>query len=76
MPFASNRDLPASVRGHLPDDAQDIFRSAFNRAWETYGSREPARREVIAHRVAWAAVKTRYHKVGDRWEAREVRSER
>jgi cation transport regulator len=70
MPYASNEDLPASVRKHLPPHAQDIFRSAFNHAWQTYGAREPARREEIAHRVAWAAVKVRYHKVGERWEER------
>jgi cation transport regulator len=72
MPYASNRDLPAPVRSHLPAAAQDIFRSAFNHAWQSYGSREPTRREEIAHRVAWAAVKRKYHKVDDRWEAREL----
>jgi cation transport regulator len=67
VPYASNDDLPHSVRAHLPAHAQDIFRSAFNHAWETYGSREPWRREEIAHRVAWAAVKKRYRKAGDVW---------
>ena len=62
MPYASNDDLPASTRNH----AQDIFREAFNHAWRTYGAREPQRREEIAHRVAWAAVKKRYRKVGGR----------
>jgi cation transport regulator ChaB len=28
---------------------------------------EPYRREEIAHHVAWAAMKTRYRKVGDDW---------
>jgi cation transport regulator len=70
MPYASNEDLPDSVRRHLPPHAQDIFRSAYNHAWQTYGAREPARREEIAHRVAWAAVKKQYRKVGDSWEAR------
>jgi cation transport regulator len=67
MPYASNDDLPESVRRLLPDHAQDIFREAFNNAWRTYGAREPARREEIAHRIAWAAVKKRYHKIGGRW---------
>ncbi len=71
MPYASNEDLPASVRKHLPDHAQDIYRSAFNHAWQTYGA---VGREGIAHRVAWAAVKKRYHKVGDSWVAREALS--
>jgi cation transport regulator len=67
MPYASNDDLPPPVRKHLPEHAQDIFREAFNNAWRTYGAREPYRREEIAHRVAWAAVKKRYRKVGDDW---------
>ncbi len=68
MPYASNEVLPPAIRAHLPPHAQDIFRAAFNHAWESYGAREPARREEIAHRVAWAAVKRRYRKSGDRWE--------
>ena len=68
MPYASIEDLPLSVRRHLPTHAQEIYCSAFNHAWETYGA-EPAREE-IAHRVAWAAVKRRYRKDGDEWLAR------
>jgi cation transport regulator len=67
MPYASNDDLPPSIRNHLPEHAQAIFREAFNAAWRSYGAREPERREEIAHRVAWAAVKKSYHKVGDQW---------
>lgn len=67
MPYASNAALPPSIRAHLPPHAQDIFRAAFNHAWESYGMREPDRREEIAHRVAWAAVKRRYRKLGDQW---------
>jgi cation transport regulator ChaB len=32
---------------------------------ETSGGTEPDRIEEVAHRVAWAAVKKRYRKVGD-----------
>jgi cation transport regulator len=67
MPYMSNEDLPPAIRAHLPAHAQDIYRAAFNHAWTSYGAREPARREEIAHRVAWAAVKRRYRKEGDRW---------
>jgi cation transport regulator len=55
MPYIDNVDLPAAVRDHLPPHGQDIYRSAFNHAWFQY-ERDP-RREEIAHRVAWAAVK-------------------
>ncbi len=67
MPYASNTELPAPIRHSLPPHAQDIFRAAFNAAWESYAAREPSRREEIAHRVAWAAVKKRYRKVGGAW---------
>jgi cation transport regulator len=62
MPYASNDDLPPSVADHLPDHAQDIFREAFNHAWAAHGGDE-----ATAFRIAWAAVKRSYHKVGDRW---------
>lgn len=69
MPYAANEDLPPRVRAHLPPHAQDIFREAFNHAWASYGEREPGRREEIAHRVAWAAVKRQYRKIGGDWVA-------
>ena len=67
MPYAANEDLPPAIRRHLPPHAQDIFRAAFNHAWQSYGAREPWRREEIAHRVAWSAVKRRYRKLGSEW---------
>lgn len=63
MPYATNENLPASVRGHLPPPAQDIFREAFNRAFERYD-------EATAFRVAWAAVKRRYAKIDGEWVRR------
>jgi cation transport regulator len=65
VPYASNADLPASVRETLPGHAQDIFRAAFNHAFATY--RDDPRREEIAHRIAWAAVKRKYVKAGEGW---------
>lgn len=67
MPYASINDLPASVRAHLPSHAQEIYLAALNNAWAEYQDRTSDRREEIAHRVAWAAVKRKYQKVGDRW---------
>lgn len=68
MPYVTNSDLPASLRRALPDHAQDIFRAAFNNAFAAHG--DDARQEEIAHRIAWAAVKRSYVKVGGRWVAR------
>ncbi len=68
MPYATNAALPASVRNHLPARAQDIYRETFNEAWASYA--ENPRREEIAHRTAWAAVKRRFHKGGDgQWQS-------
>jgi len=69
MPYHLNQDLPASVREHLPEHAQDIFRSAFNHAWDEYATRSD--REAMAFRVAWAAVKRHYRKSGKSWIAIE-----
>jgi cation transport regulator len=66
MPYASIDDLPNSVRGHLPPHGAEIYRRAFNNAWNSYADQGPSREE-IAHRVAWAAVKRRYRKAGDIW---------
>ena len=50
-------DLPDSVRDNLPAHAQDIYKEAYNSAWDEYGHDESR-----AHRVAWGAVKKKYHK--------------
>lgn len=73
MPYRVNADLPKSVHDALPPHAQTIYREAFNHAWEEYknpkkrASKEDTQEET-AHKVAWAAVKKTYHKVGDKWE--------
>lgn len=68
MPYWNNNELPVGVQRHLPEHGQDIYREAFNHAWQQYGA-DP-RREEIAHRVAWAAVKLVYVKTGDDWVPR------
>jgi len=68
MPYATNDDLPHSVRAHLPGHAQDIYREAFNHAYAAHEG-DP-RQEEAAHRIAWAAVKRSYVKVGSSWIAR------
>lgn len=75
MPYAANEDLPLSIRAHLPPHAQDIFRAAFNNAWDRHAGEAPSRQEEIAHRIAWAAVKRSYHRIGDRWVAIDGRGE-
>ncbi|TDQ84449.1 cation transport regulator [Dongia mobilis] len=60
MPYPSNDDLPPPIRRALPQHAQDIYRAAFNNAFEHYG-------EESARRIAWAAVKRQYRKVAGKW---------
>lgn len=63
MPYDRNDELPDSVRSHLPAKAQKIYREAFNSAFEQYKSRADG--EETAHKVAWSAVKKKYHKTDD-----------
>jgi len=60
VPYKTKQDLPDSVRDSLPAHAEDIYKEAFNSAWEEYDHAEER-----AHRVAWGAVKQKYHKNAD-----------
>ena len=68
MPYATNDDLPAAVRNHLPEHAQSIYREAFNHAFAAHAGE--ADQEERAHRIAWAAVKRSYVKAGENWVRR------
>jgi len=57
VPYKDLNDLPKSVQKHLPKHAQEIYRAAFNSAWDEY-----AHDEERAHKVAWSAVKKKYEK--------------
>ena len=74
MPYKSTSELPESVKSVLPDHAQDIYKEAFNSAYDEYKDpadrRGNADREETAHKVAWAAVKKKYEKGNDdRWHS-------
>jgi hypothetical protein len=43
MPYTTLGDLPPAVQ-HLPHHAQEIFRAAFNAAWQSYSDRAPQAR--------------------------------
>lgn len=75
MPYKNLAELPDNVRNNLPKHAQDIYKAAFNSAWEEYADpdsrRDDASQEEVAHRVAWAAVKQKYEKnERGRWVAK------
>lgn len=72
MPYQAKKDLPDSVQHVLPVHAQEIYKEAFNSAWDQYKDkadrRDYASREETAHKVAWAAVKKEYAKgEDDKW---------
>lgn len=56
--------LPSTLK-RSPAKAQRTFVKAHDSAIEEYGEGERA------HRTAYAAVKRKYEKVGDRWERKE-----
>ncbi|MFT3731931.1 MAG: ChaB family protein [Hyphomicrobium sp.] len=70
MPYSTNADLPASVRRELPEQAQDIYRLAFNSA-VTNSADDPIE-DADAHNLAWEAVTKAYVKEGDTWIRRGV----
>ena len=72
MPYRSQQQLPDSIQYVLPAHAQQIYKEAFNSAWDQYRDPDDRRgddsREETAHKVAWAAVKQTYRKGDDdRW---------
>src|SRR5690348_5852163 len=75
MPYATLKDLPDNVTNVLPKHAQEIYRAAFNSAWDEYKDpderRGHASREETAHKVAWSAVKKEYEKEGDEWSKKK-----
>ena len=68
MPYASNESLPPSVR----PICRPMRRTFIARRLTTPGPRMPAKagRKEAAHRIAWAAVKRSYVKLGNDWVAR------
>lgn len=76
MPYNTNNDLPKNVTQVLPAHAQDVYREAFNHAWQEYmrpeKRRDDASLEETAHKVAWSAVKKKYKKTGDTWTKKMI----
>ncbi len=64
MPYNSIADLPAQFQS-LPSHAKDIALAAFNSAYSGTCNSD----EQCAFRIAWAAVKKSYRKVGGEWIA-------
>jgi len=69
MPYDTISQLPDAVRDNLPKHAQEIYKEAYNSAWDDYADPDDRRgddsREEVAHKVAWSAVKNEYEKDAD-----------
>lgn len=71
MPYDKRSELPKQVKENLPAHAQDIYKESYNNAYERFEDPENIKgnddQETAAHKVAWAAVKNKYTKEGDKW---------
>lgn len=66
MPYKKLSELPEPVRNVLPKHGLEIYRAAYNSAWDQYQKPKDRldndSREETAHKVAWSAVKKVYEK--------------
>ena len=73
MPYKKTKELPEGLKHTLPQHAQEIYMAAYNSAHAQYFKKEARRDpddslEEVCHKVAWAAVKEKYHKTdNERW---------
>ncbi len=52
MPYKTKSDLPESVKHVLPSHAQDIYKEAFNSAWDQYKDKEERRDDASCEETA------------------------
>ncbi len=78
MPYRTTKELPESVREHLPEHAREIYLAAYNSAWDEYADAKKRQgnesQEEAAFRVAWAAVKHQYeqNERTGQWESKRT----
>jgi cation transport regulator len=60
VPYENRNELPKGVKDNLPAHAQGIYKEAYNSAYDEYHHDEER-----ASRIAWGAVKKKYHKNKD-----------
>lgn len=72
MLYDALEELPENVKNVLPKKAQEIYKEAYNNAWDHYEDPDDRwgdqSREETAHKVAWSAVKETYEKKNDKWQ--------
>lgn len=69
MPYTSTTELSDGVKNVLPKHAQEVYKEAFNSAYDHYDTPGERRgnetREETAHKVAWNAVKKAGYSKGE-----------
>jgi cation transport regulator len=72
MPYRRKESLPKQIKRSLPEEAQEIYKEAFNSAEEYYADPRKRRnpsddKEEIAAKIAWSAVKKKFRKGNGGW---------
>ena len=62
MIYETVKQLPATIRDVLPDKAKEIYRKAYNQAWEKFAkdARRGLNQPGLAHQQGWTAVQHEY----------------
>lgn len=60
MTYRTIKDLPTNIKNNLPTNAQELYKNTFNHAVEEFESTHDY--ESLANKVAWAAVKQKFHR--------------
>jgi cation transport regulator len=72
--YENKSDLPKTLREYLPEDLQELYLKAYQRAWEQYEDYQggDVGREAVAHRDAMMAIehKYTYHEDTGKWYAK------
>ncbi|MEX0649467.1 MAG: ChaB family protein [Candidatus Andersenbacteria bacterium] len=67
MPYERRSELPKPIKENVPQHGQDIYRKAYNSAYDQHHGNEER-----ASKVAWAAVKRKFEKGAEgHWHRRK-----
>jgi cation transport regulator len=73
MRYETTKQLPTTIRDVLPEGAKEIYRKAYNQAWEEHDkdARMGLDQHGLAHQQAWMAVQHEYVFELDVWHRRD-----
>lgn len=69
MQYETVKQLPVTIRDVLPEEAKEIYRKAYNQAWEEFAQEDHRglNQQALAHQQAWGAVKKEFVFDLDQW---------